>query len=372
MNTEILLLTGLIKIPALLFSCSDLESFHFTNKEIYKVYKLLYEIDYEVLRNESFVSVYTESRGKINNELRKSILEWSTGFLDTELNSENILRCYRTIRREYLEQVYQSKMKKIHSENNSFIEKLEQVEALTAELKNDIDDGLKTQALSTVEEEEEKRVLDTGLKEVDKVVCLQANYLIMLAARPFSGKTTFACKLAMENSKRGKVVFISMEMSTRQINNKVKEYGPAYNRENILMLDKSTITLTQITKLILKHSPICVIIDQLNKIKYPAKNEYERFTMICKNLKEIAVQYQTPIICLAQVSRSGEGLQPRYKDLKGSGSIEEEADVVFFLHVTDRSSGYMELIVGKNRSLQGSIGEHNLRFYKETNFYDER
>ena len=114
-----------------------------------------------------------------------------------------------------------------------------------------------------------------------------------------------------------------------------------------------------------------IFIDYIGLISTENKNApvYETVSEISKSLKALARELDIPIVALCQVSREAEGNEPTLAQLRGSGSIEQDADVVMFLHrdrkVMDEKSPVQEAkcIVAKQRN--GSIGPVNLMFFPE-------
>jgi replicative DNA helicase len=109
-----------------------------------------------------------------------------------------------------------------------------------------------------------------------------------------------------------------------------------------------------------------IFIDYIGLIEPESKNNvprHEQVAEISRSIKSLARELEVPIICLSQVGRQSEGKAPSLADLRESGSIEQDADVVLFLHrdrEQDASSIETQLIVAKQRN--GPIGTVNLAF----------
>lgn len=224
--------------------------------------------------------------------------------------------------------------------------------------------------IAEIQIENHERAFSFGIDKLDQHIRPGKNCLTFLGARAFSGKTSFACNIAMENCRRGIVVFLSLEMSKEQIKEKLSRYGDFYKPENLRIYELSKISLQSIEKIILIDSPVLVIIDQFNKISGVGK-EYEIFTHNARMLKEIVNRTRTPIIALAQLNRSADGDEaPSSSKFKGSGSIEEEGDLVLLLSVKNRDEFITSIHVAKNRTtLRGRIGVFDVKYNPETNFF---
>lgn len=263
--------------------------------------------------------------------------------------------------------------------------------------------------------------VQTGFIDVDKLFCgLRGGDLIILAARPAVGKTSFAMNLAANAAKIGStVVLFSLEMSSVQITQRIiaseaqvplhrlrsgqlseadmlaivnAEAGLTAN--NTLYIDDSpSLTITELrTKARrlfrdVKNGLIIVDYLQLMQPVIPRPNARQvEVAEISRGLKVLAKELDIPIIALSQLSRSIDqrgDKRPMLSDLRESGSIEQDADIVMFL---DRSTseaeaesdkrpdlGEAELIVAKHRN--GPTRDIKLTFVGEytkfTNYFDD-
>jgi replicative DNA helicase len=243
--------------------------------------------------------------------------------------------------------------------------------------------------------------LRTGFANLDQVTNgLQPEELIILAARPSMGKSAFAMNLALNVAKRNKdaqayVAIFSLEMSNEQLvgrmlsseanvkNVKIKtgsmtpsewqyfESGRlGISRLNIVFDDSAAVTVSEIRakcrKLAQEGRLDFVVIDYMQLIKGDDKsgNRQEEVARISRSLKQMARELKIPILALSQLSREvekREDKRPILADLRESGSIEQDADIVMFLYRPDYykrdkedPTGEVELIIAKNR--QGMAG----------------
>jgi replicative DNA helicase len=243
--------------------------------------------------------------------------------------------------------------------------------------------------------------LRTGFSNLDNLTSgLQPEELIILAARPSMGKSAFAMNLALNVAKRNKdgqagVAIFSLEMSNEQLaarmlssesnieNNKIKtgslsskewqflEGGmQSLSRLRISFDDSSAVTVSDIRakcrKLSQEGKLDFVVIDYLQLIKGDDRsgNRQEEVAKISRSLKQMARELKVPILALSQLSREvekREDKRPVLADLRESGSIEQDADIVMFLYRGDyyqqdleSKTGEVELSIAKNR--QGMAG----------------
>lgn len=242
--------------------------------------------------------------------------------------------------------------------------------------------------------------LDTGFNNLNKLTLgLQKENLIILAARPAMGKSAMAMNLAVniaENNKDGKAVvaIFSLEMGAEQLvermiscDSKIHisslKKGNLTSQEwrlfanssrklsslNLYFDDSSTVTVSDIRtkcrKLASEVGLDFVVIDYLQLIEGEGngRSKQEDVSRISRSLKLMARELQIPVLALAQLSREVEkrdSKKPIMADLRDSGSIEQDADIVSFLYRDEyynkqsTRQGEADLIIAKNRS--GSAG----------------
>jgi len=240
--------------------------------------------------------------------------------------------------------------------------------------------------------------IPTGFYDLDKVTSgLHPNELIIIAARPAMGKTAFALNLAtniaMNTDKT--VALFNMEMSGEQLamrmlssvgqidgyklksgkleHNDWKKFNEAMSRlaeTKLFIDDTSGMTISEIKakcrRLYNSEGGLgIIIIDYLQLISGSAKyagNRQQEVSEISRSLKTLAMELNVPVIALAQLSRTVEGREdkrPLLSDLRESGSIEQDADIVAFLYrddyytkqiSIDENTSKSEFIIAKHRS----------------------
>ena len=235
----------------------------------------------------------------------------------------------------------------------------------------------------------------------DKTAGLHGSELILVAARPAMGKTAFALNIATNAALRANVpvAIFSLEMSKDQLvnrmlcseamvdSNKVRtgklededwakpasKIGPL-SETGIFIDDTPGISITEIRakcrKLKLEKNIGLVVIDYLQLIQGSNRRNGSReqeIAEISRSLKILAKELNVPVIALSQLSRAVEQRpdhKPMMSDLRESGSIEQDADIVMFLYREDyynpdtERKNIAEVIIGKNRS--GSTGSVDL------------
>lgn len=260
--------------------------------------------------------------------------------------------------------------------------------------------------------------LPTGFNDIDIMTSgLHENELIIIAARPAMGKTAFAINLAVNAalSTPKAVAIFNLEMGAEQLAErmigsvggidlkklktgdlsdkdwqKVNEAMSELGETNIYIEDTSGITVGDIRakcrRLANSEKGLAlVIIDYLQLIQGGARyagNRQQEVSEISRSLKTMALELKVPVIALAQLSRAvelREDKRPIMSDLRESGSIEQDADIVAFLYRDDyynpdkhnlsSNTSVTEFIVGKHRS--GNTGTVELLFEKNlSNFAD--
>ena len=269
----------------------------------------------------------------------------------------------------------------------------------TSEFRNIQDVVFKTQSDLEKLSETKKQItgLSTGFYEFDRVTSgLQENELIILAARPGMGKTAFALNIATNvarNTNKAVAIF-NFEMSAEQLVtrmfssigqiNLTKFRNGNFDNEDWKKLSESVSILAD-TNIKIDDTPgssisdirskcrrlasskeglALVVIDYLQLISGSSKNANNRqqeVSEISRGLKMMAMELHVPVIALAQLSRAVEGRpdkRPLMSDLRESGSIEQDADMVGFLYRDDyynreainNDVNISEFIIGKNRS----------------------
>ena len=262
--------------------------------------------------------------------------------------------------------------------------------------------------------------LSTGLSAVDrKITGLNKSDLILLAARPGMGKTSFALNVALNVAKSEKktVAVFSLEMSREQLATrllsseacvesgrlrtgslretdweKIAAAASVLNKVDIRIDDNPMLSVADMNAKCRRIDGLAlVVIDYLQLMTSASgnnrggENRQQMVSDMSRMLKIMAKELNVPVICLSQLSRANEkrdDKRPMLSDLRESGSIEQDADIVLFLYRDDyynedsEKRNIAECIVAKNR--HGETGKVELRWMPEyttfatlENRYDE-
>ena len=241
----------------------------------------------------------------------------------------------------------------------------------------------------------------TGFSALDRVLAgLGRSDLVLVGARPGMGKTSFALNIATNVAKQTKktVCIFSLEMSADQLVNRVLSSEALVNSHalrtgelepedwehlavasgelsgcDILIDDTAGMTVTAMkAKLRRVQNLGLVVIDYLGLMQgdHHNDNRVQEVSEISRSLKILAKELMVPVICCAQLSRGPESRtdkRPMLSDLRDSGAIEQDADMVIFLYrseyyktdqVSDQNTSIAEVIIAKNR--HGAVGSVNM------------
>ncbi|MBR2132960.1 MAG: replicative DNA helicase [Oscillospiraceae bacterium] len=251
------------------------------------------------------------------------------------------------------------------------------------------------------------RGLSSGFSAVDaKINGLNRSDLILLAARPAMGKSSFALNIAMNVAKSsGKTVAVfSLEMSKEQLVSrllaseglvdntrlgtgrlstadwgKLTQAARTLRQTDIRLDDNPMLTVADMNAKCRRLDNLgLVVIDYLQLMtssggrSYSGENRQQAVSDISRMLKIMAKELDVPVLCLSQLSRANEKREdkrPMLSDLRESGAIEQDADIVMFLYREDyykedtENKNIAECIVAKNR--HGETGKVPLRFMPE-------
>jgi replicative DNA helicase len=273
------------------------------------------------------------------------------------------------------------------------------------------------QSFKSIEEAFGKKELVTGIptafKDFDRITCgLQRSDLIIVAGRPSMGKTAFALNIARNVAvmTRAPVAIFSLEMSKEQLVFRMlsseaeieatKLRSGQFGRSDWPKLTQAADILSQ-APIFIDDSPVISVMEMRGKARQMkseqdigliivdylqlmegsgrAESRVQEISEISRSLKQLAKELDLPLIALSQLNRAVENRtdkRPMLADLRESGAIEQDADVIAFLYreetyYKDRPEcrGKAEVIIGKQRN--GPVGKLELTFRAEcTRFYD--
>ena len=251
------------------------------------------------------------------------------------------------------------------------------------------------------------RGLATGFKDLDTMLSgLQKSDLVVLASRPSMGKTTLALDIArMSGVLHGKSILVfSLEMSSQQLVDRMLSAESRVNAWNLRTgrlssdrefsqlrdsLDKlakaqifiddqpgnSIVRMKALARRLKAEKGLDLVVVDYLQLMTTSKNYdsmVNQVTEISRSLKSLAKELDVPVLALSQLSRAVEsrGGKPRLSDLRDSGSIEQDADVVMFIHREDKNkeesekTNIAEILIEKHRN--GPTGKIELYFDEKT------
>jgi replicative DNA helicase len=303
---------------------------------------------------------------------------------------------------------------KIASLNNweiaKVIAELDKINQVTINDHSSIEQVLSAIYEAPWEDLEEAKVATTGIKKLDDMTGgFQDGEVTILAARPSMGKTDVMLHFAKSSGWGGYVpIVFSLEMPEKLITSRLiastggfnrakmrnpkkmlsqsqKEKWPKVignlNETNIQLFDGAGQKVAEMrakTRKIMNQFPNkkpIILIDYLSLIQasqFYGGNAHLQVTEISKNLKTMAKDFACPVLCLAQLNRSVESRgnkRPMMSDIRESGSVEQDADVILFLYrekYYDKNSEdpFLEIIVSKNRN--GPVGTITVKYNEHT------
>jgi replicative DNA helicase len=231
----------------------------------------------------------------------------------------------------------------------------------------------------------------TGFRDVDQLLSgMQAGNLIIIAARPGVGKSSFVTNLARNVSVDGRkpVAMFSLEMSRWEIGmrllcaearvpwdairnkrvaaedwSRIAQAGDSLHDAPLFIVDAGNVTLVDIRakarRLAMRRQGLgLIIVDYLQLMSHTRRvdNRQQEIAEISRGLKMLAKELEIPVIAVSQLNRDPERRQdkrPQLSDLRESGALEQDADVVMFIHRDDADpakKGLADLIVAKHRN----------------------
>lgn len=334
-------------------------------------------------------------------------LEYTTAYAEhyaTIIKDKSRRRQLESIGRELIDESHHER-KTVSEILSAADKKLTAVVTTTARKSVPFVDGLKDTLTEILNRKEGLVGVPSGFYDFDRMCGgLKKSDLIILAARPSMGKTALALNIATEAASRGNSTLIfSLEMSRNQLNQRILSatskipatkiqqgilsdrereslISHATNLENLKLHidDTAGISLSDLKmearRVKREHGLDLIVVDYLQLMQETrAENRQQEVSAISRGLKALARELDIPIIALSQLSRAVEmraEKKPQLSDLRDSGSIEQDADIVMFLYRQEYYepedadlANFAELIIAKNRN--GACGTIKLHFSKE-------
>lgn len=240
------------------------------------------------------------------------------------------------------------------------------------------------------EQEKERRYIQTGYRRLDTGTYIDRGDYIVIGGRPSAGKTAFAVNMMMHMAQQYNVVFFSLETRKEKIADRLitaymqLDYGrvkrhqltpeekqeavrriAGFNKLRLTIVEASGRTVAWMQAKAQKLGAEVVFIDYLGLVKGQGKNRYEVVTNISVDLHIMAQHTGMVVVALSQLNRQGAGgpgrqrRQPDLTELRESGQIEQDADLVILLD-NDKDNGRYDVIIAKNK--EGVTGTFPFHF----------
>lgn len=249
----------------------------------------------------------------------------------------------------------------------------------------------------------------TGYKRLDAVLNgFEKQKYIIIGGRPGKGKTAFSLELAKRLSKENQVLFFSLEMAMQELGerlltnvNSMQSYkvrtgnlteeeldrvmngAAAISNLKLQVDDTESLSVEELVRRSTihknKHGLDVVIVDYLTLLSTEEKHKdiRERVNIISNKLRQMSKKLDIAVICLCQLSRAVEARAdktPIMADLKESGNIEQDANIILFLHSPEveeqEGPEPLQVIIAKNRGGEANK-PINFKYYKKTQIIDE-
>ncbi len=395
------------------------EDFHYPkNKIIFQAIDFLVEKN-QVIESANLINYLKENKlfGEVDNGKYIQYLIESSGYETNITNYFETLSAKANLRK--IDHTTKSIINKLDSPSASYEELMEDFQTTMFDLEKSRKTSefveskilIKQLVEDIASRQDDKKLtgLITGFHSIDSMTSgLQKGDLIIIAARPSMGKTAFALNIANNVAKTHNVAFFSLEMPSEQLltriisiegnidGNKLKNPSKMDDTDwkrlylaqdkiekiNLFIDDSPTVRLSEMVwkarRLKNKGKLDLVIIDYLQLIPLSHKsnpdNRQQEVSIISRTLKQLARELEIPVIALSQLSRKVEQREdktPMMSDLRESGAIEQDADIIGFLYREDYYNKDKEpthdsmlqqtdFIVSKHRN--GSVGVVELGF----------
>lgn len=248
--------------------------------------------------------------------------------------------------------------------------------------------------------ETKKEYFQAGFKKLDSYVLIDKGDFIIIGGKPSSGKTTFAVNIMINMAAKYRVNFFSLETSTKKIFHKIAASGARINigkilhrnlfdtdyndlinianeyyNYNLKVIEASGKSVDDITSIALQDKADIIFVDYLQLINEKGRSEYEKVSEISKKLHTFAQKEKVTVIALSQLNRS-DNKEPTMQELRSSGQIEQDADVVMLIHnpnsvpeSEDLNNQERLLLIAKNKT--GEVGRIKYKFYGGTQLFSE-
>jgi len=347
------------------------------HQAVFETMEILYRRDYPI--DEVFIKEWLEKKGKFDDKAMLEIIS-TTPIVMIETYSKELKD--KAIKRELFHFSNEIKQEVVeNSENESAVEIVEEIQSKLFKIATESEDGdfkeidkITALTLDYIKEQREKESfltgLDTGFDDLNRITSGFGNGdLIIVAARPAMGKTSFALNIANNVLKQDKgVAIFSLEMPAEQLVLRMLSANVSIPLQNIrtgdlndeqLSILSESLDFFSTRKLFIDDNSIqnihsvraklrklkslnpdlsLVIIDYLQLMVGDNRERHIAIAEISRGLKMLARELKIPIIALSQLNRGVEARpdkRPLMSDLRESGAIEQDADIIMFVYRDD-------------------------------------
>ncbi len=234
--------------------------------------------------------------------------------------------------------------------------------------------------------DEEPDYIKLGFKSLDSRLYIKGGSYVVIGARPSLGKTALALNMADEIAKTRKTVFFSLETGLHTLyeryftsvfdldfkslmdrkltdgqKGEIMEKYPQVKDRKLRFCEAGGFTAREICARALKEGAEVIFIDYLGLVSGEGRSEYEKISAISKYLHVFAQKYKITVVVLSQLNRDTVwNERPDMSNLRDSGQVEQDADVILLLHKPIAGDPLREVIIAKNK--EGETGEAVLDF----------
>lgn len=374
---------------------------YFTNNYHRTIFKLSLEF-YKKNKNLDFVLILQEYQTYLTDKFISFITELVNMIPTTTIFNDYQEKLFEIYKNGLIVK-YVDKFKKQEINQEELFDYLEKIKNMVSNKNYEFLSEDEIYHIITKQDKQIKLRLNT----LSDLIKLTEHDFVVIGARPGVGKTGFALNLLEDVANRYKCLYFNMEMSEQQIlrrlvsiNSKVpianlvnpeSEYQKGLVRESVKEISNKNLkiftgvqTTNSIKQTIIRESKqdhVVCFIDYVGLIAgHNNKSSYERITTIVKELRQISMNFDCTIICLAQINRNGEkDSAPMLRDLKDSGELEQSAVSVMLLHNENATKEIekkvedLEVIVAKNRNGRTGIikveyNQFNQQIYEKRRF----
>lgn len=374
---------------------------YFTNNYHRTIFKLSLEF-YKKNKNLDFVLIFQEYQTYLTDKFIGFITELVNMIPTTTIFNDYQEKLFEIYKNGLIVK-YVDKFKKQEINQEELFDYLEKIKNMVSNKNYEFLSEDEIYHIITKQDKQIKLRLNT----LSDLIKLTEHDFVVIGARPGVGKTGFALNLLEDVANRYKCLYFNMEMSEQQIlrrlvsiNSKVpianlvnpeSEYQKGLVKESVKEISNKNLkiftgvqTTNSIKQTIIRESKqehVVCFIDYVGLIAgHNNKSSYERITTIVKELRQISMNFDCTIICLAQINRNGEkDSAPMLRDLKDSGELEQSAVSVMLLHNENATKEIekkvedLEVIVAKNRNGRTGIikveyNQFNQQIYEKRRF----